>query len=202
MNKISIALVAMLAGLVGGIMGFLGGIIGAKIQNQQMQPQQTIRARAFELLDPSGRVIAYWGIDKDRRPVLAFGSYRPPNAAERDSTPESGDLTESQNQRVALGVLDRYPFLYMRAASGTPGMFLDLNMYNIPRLWMSDETGPRLGLGVEQSDTPNAEDDDFQLRFEPNRAAIGTFNVTEGGKRYVKGMLSVSRDKLKYPYQQ
>ena len=63
-----------------------------------------------------------------------------------------------------------------------------------------DETGrTRVGLGINHSDTQSAEDDDWALSFEPNMAWMGMFSLQEGGQRYVKGVFSVSKDKVKFP---
>jgi hypothetical protein len=68
---------------------------------------------------------------------------------------------------------------------------------------MEDETGPRVLLGVEQSDTPGPQDNDWVLDFSPDgRARIGMFTEKDGGQTYVRGLFSVNRDKIKYPYQQ
>jgi hypothetical protein len=64
---------------------------------------------------------------------------------------------------------------------------------------MGDETGKRLALGVEQSDTPSADDNDWHLVFEPDRAWIGMYVARVGTRKYVKGFLSVNTDKVKYP---
>ena len=81
-------------------------------------------------------------------------------------------------------------------------MSLSLSIYGKPILVMDDETGKRMSLGAEHSDTPGPGDNDWALDFGPDRARIGMFAREEGGQTYVRGMFSVSRDKVKYPYQQ
>jgi hypothetical protein len=180
--------------------GFLGGIVGTRVARTREQPnfEPVVRARSFELVDEAGRAISYWGIDKSENAVLAFGSNRPMS---RGGHPGLA-LDDPRNQRSAIGVIDDIPFLLFTAPDGAARMSLSLNLYEKPVLWMADETGKRVSLGLEQSDTPSTEDNNWALNFGPDRARIGMFTVEEGGQKYVKGFLSVSRDKVKYPNQQ
>jgi hypothetical protein len=75
-------------------------------------------------------------------------------------------------------------------------------MYGKPVLLMEDETGPRVLLGVEQSDTPGPGDNDWSLAFGPERARIGMYTEKHGGQTYVRGSFAVHKDKVKYPYGQ
>jgi hypothetical protein len=68
-----------------------------------------------------------------------------------------------------------------------------------PFLLMEDETGPRVSLGIEQSDTPGPDDNDWTLTFYPERARIGMFTEKVGGQKYVRGVFLVNKDKVKYP---
>ena len=78
-------------------------------------------------------------------------------------------------------------------------MQLYITDWQKPLLLMEDETGPRMGLGVNQSDTPNPEDKDWALQFLPDRAWIGMYSRREAGVDSVRGFVSVSKDKVKYP---
>lgn len=186
------------------IAGFVGGILGTLVTHSTRQgPQEpVIRARSFELMDESGKVISYWGIDKNQYAVLAFGSYWPkgrPGGGHGSGQPQL-DLADPANQRAAFGVVDDYPFLDLRALDGKPRMRLNLSIYEKPLLWMADESGKRLALGVEHSDTPRPGDNDWFLKFKPDRAWIGMGTRSEGGQTYVQGFLGVNPDKVKSPY--
>jgi hypothetical protein len=188
------------------VAGFVGGILGTRMIRtlEQPHPEQVVRARSFELVDHAGETIAYWGVDKGQNAVLAFGSQRPTGPVGRDALarrPGLG-LDNPHNQRAALGVIDDSPFVFFRAPDGKPRMSLSLSIYGKPILVMDDETGKRMSLGAEHSDTPGPGDNDWALDFGPDRARIGMFAREEGGQTYVRGMFSVSRDKVKYPYQQ
>ncbi|MBZ5575671.1 MAG: hypothetical protein LAP40_03810 [Acidobacteriia bacterium] len=183
------------------IAGFVGGLLGGRVDrgSDQDLPQQVIRARSFELVDESGTAISYWGIDKRKYAVLAFGSYWPVGAPDAPAGKHPADLSDPRNQRGAFGVIDDSPFVDLRAADGQTRMRLNLSIYQKPLLWMGDENGKRLALGVEHSDTPGAQDNDWMLRFAPDRAWIGMVAEKKEGQTYIQGALSVNTNKLKYP---
>lgn len=64
---------------------------------------------------------------------------------------------------------------------------------------MDDQTGPRLLLGVEHSDIPSASDNIWTLAFYPNRARIGMYTETKGGKTHLRGSLKIHDDPLEFP---
>jgi hypothetical protein len=60
--------------LVAAAAGFAGGLASTRPHDAQAADTALIRARRFELVDDSGKTIAYWGFD-DRyrgRLVIAF----------------------------------------------------------------------------------------------------------------------------------
>ncbi len=199
MKQIFVVAAALLA-------GFVGGILGTRVapSRDQTPLRQVIRARSFELVDEAGQTISYWGMDKGENVVLAFGGHHAmPSGAGRplsDHSPLS--LTDPDNQRAVIGVVDGIPFLKLRGADGKTRVRLLLSIYEKPILLMEDETGPRVSLGVQQSDTPGPQDNDWTLDFYPERARIGMYAVKEGGQTYVLGGFAVNRDKVKYPYNQ
>ena len=111
-------------------------------------------------------------------------------------------LDDPHNQRAAIGVTDDSPFLEFRGANGETRARLDLSIYGKPALLMRDETGPRVLLGIDQSDTPGPQDNDWALSFYPERVWLGMHTFKEQGQTYVQGGFSVNRDKLKYLYEQ
>ncbi|HLK22377.1 MAG TPA: hypothetical protein VKT81_25695 [Bryobacteraceae bacterium] len=181
------------------IAGFAGGMVGGRVAVTSKNPgaEKTVRARAFELIDQRGKTISFWGIDKAGNVVLAFGSYWPTDG---ERHPTSG-LDDPHNQRAAFGVIDDFPYMSFRALDGKQRMHLSLSSDAKPSLWMADDNEPRLSLGVVQSDTPSAADNNWALVFKPDRGRIGMFNVNEGGQVYIRGFLAVNQDKLKYPYE-
>jgi hypothetical protein len=199
MKQIFTFVVALLAGFVGGVCGTL--VVRAR---EEPHTERVIRAHSFELVDKAGKVISYWGLDKNQYAVLAFGSLRPATTSVRGGLPGGSPigLEDPDNQRAAVGVIDDTAFLMFRGADGKTRMSLSLSMYEKPILWMADETGKRVSLGVEHTDTPGPGDNNWALDFGPDRARIGMFTVEERGQTYVKGLFSVNRDKIKYLYQQ
>ena len=197
MKQIFVIVAALLAGFVGGIFGTL-----VTRGREQPRTERVVRARSFELVDKTGKAISYWGIDKGNNAVLAFGSHWPmPPAGGGGSHPLAG-LDDPDNQRAAIGVIDDLPFLHMRGADGKTRVRLYLSDHGKPILLMEDENTWRVALGIDQSDTPGPQDNDWALQFYPERVWLGMHTFKEGGQTVVQGGFSVKRDKLKYPYQQ
>lgn len=183
--------------------GFVGGMFGTRVSrtSERPSPEQVVRAHKFELVDETGKVISFWGVDRDNYAVLAIGSYWPKGYGPGGPTNSPPGVENPRNQRARLGVAGDSPFLDLRGSDGETRMMVNLSIYDKPIIWMADETGRRLFLGVQQSDTPGRDDNNWALSFEPERASIGMFAGEEGGQKYVQGWLSVSRDKLKFSYQ-
>jgi len=197
MKQASLVAAALLAGFVGGVVGGRATRSGS-----QPLPEQVIRARTFELVGKTGQVISYWGIDKGDNVVLAFGSRPGTVLAEGAARPGHipPGLDNPENQLSAIGLLaNDSPFVKFRGADGKTRVRLYLNDWAKPTLLMEDETGPRVALGIEQSDTPGPQDNDWVLSFGPGRARIGMYSEKEAGKTVVRGIFSIKRDKVMYP---
>jgi hypothetical protein len=180
--------------------GFAGGISGMLVMRAHEPPrsEQMIRARGFELVNEAGEPISFWGVDQGQNAVLAFGSRGLDLRGAPHGVPAG--LSNPENQLAAFGLQgDDAPVLAMRGADGKTRVSLLLSPDAKPILMMEDETGPRVALGIEQSDTPGPQDNDWTLVFGPERARIGMFTRTEGGQTYVRGGLMVNKDKVKYP---
>ncbi len=182
------------------IAGFIGGLIGTRLSGAR--DQVIARAHSFELLDESGEVISFWGVDSGHNAVLAFGNRgRAPGGAHPQSVPAG--LANPDNQLSAVGLFsDDNPMLKMSGSDGRTRVRLYLSTDGKPFLLMEDDTGPRVSLGIEQSDTPGPEDNNWSLAFYPERARIGMNTLKEGGRRYVVGTFSLNKDKIEYPYRQ
>ena len=182
--------------------GLAGGIAGAWVFQSwsSKHPEQLIRARSFELVDDAGHAISYWGISDGNEAVLAFGSRGLPGENGRLDSIPSG-LSSRKNQLVSIGLEggDDSPMLSMRGRDLKTRVRLYLSYYGKPFLLLEDETGPRLGLGHEQSDTPGPEDNDWSLRFIPDLTRIGVYSRKEGGRRYVHGGVWSSKERVEYP---
>jgi hypothetical protein len=197
MKRTVFVLAALLAGFLGGVVGTL--VIGIR---EHTRLEQVVRARSFELVNDAGQAISYWGVDKGQNVVLAFGSRPGTLLAEGAARPGHfpAGLDNPRNQLAAVGLLaNDSPFLKLRGADGKTRVRLYLNDWAKPLLLMEDETGPRVGLGIEQSDTPGPQDNDWTLTFDLDRARIGMYTEKEGGQTYVRGIFSVKEDKAKYP---
>ncbi len=191
--------------------GFVGGIASTFALRGYTQPrqEQVLRARSFELVDDAGRVISYWGVDDGHNVVLAFGSRPGTLLAEGAPRPVHAPhgLHNPENQLSAIGLLGNdSPFLKQRGADGKTRVRLYLSDYAKPFLLMEDETGPRVSLGINQSDTPGPNDNNWALVFgsdqEDEIAQIGMATEKVGGTTNVRGTFLVHRERVKYPYEQ
>ena len=47
------------------VAGFIGGILGTRLTHMADRPvaDSIVRARSFELVDKTGKVISFWGVD-------------------------------------------------------------------------------------------------------------------------------------------
>lgn len=201
MRQTTLVVAALAAGFAGGIASTF-----AVRGYTQPRPEQVLRARSFELVDDAGRPISYWGIDDGHNVVLAFGSRpgtRHSEGAPRPAHAPHG-LYNPENQLAAIGLLaDDGPFLTQRGADGKTRVRLYLSDYAKPFLLMEDETGPRVSLGIDQSDTPGPDDNNWALVFGPEeraRIGMGTEKVEE--TTYLRGSLFVQQNRVKYPYEQ
>ena len=184
---------------IAGVTGFGGGVLGTLTIHgrEQVQTAQRIRAQSFELLNQAGQVISYWGTDEGQNAVLAFGENWPAAAPPGWHPLRPGNRDD---QRLAIGIIEASPFLHLKGADGKTRAWMHLNSWGKPMFSLWDETGPRVSLGVEQSDTPGPQDNDWTLDFGPeSRARIGAYSEKRNGERFVYGIFSVRKDPLKYP---
>jgi hypothetical protein len=190
MKQIFLIMAALLA-------GFVGGVLGARVS--RVGSQQVVRARSFELVNEAGQAISFWGVDRGQNIVLTFGSRGPFRGSALPARPP-GDLKDSDNQMAAIGLQgDDMPILTMSGADRKKRVTLSLSQDSKPALAMEDETGLRLHLGVEGTDTPGPEDNDWSLVFRPEVARIGLHAEKRQGQTYVQGGVFVNKDKIKYP---
>ena len=178
--------------------GFAGGVLGSRlnIATEQQEPERVVRARSFELVDAAGRAISIWGVNKQGHTLLAFlGSQYVPG----EKADHSFGLDDPLKQRAAIGVTGDTPILTYKGADGRLRMILGLNGWQKPFLLMEDENGPRVALGVNQSDTPSVQQSDWALSFQPDRAWIGMSSQPENGQQYVRGFVLINKDKVKFP---
>lgn len=180
--------------------GFVGGVVGARVAGTgERDPRAVVRARSFELVNETGQTISFWGVDNIQHAVLAFGS----RGLVVDRAHPSGmpaELRNPDNQLTAFGLQGNdSPILKMSAADGKRRVSLLLSQDGKPVLTMNDETGPRVSLGIEQSDTPGPQDNNWSLLFAPEMARIGMGIEERGGETYLRGVFFVSRDRVKYP---
>ena len=181
--------------LIGGIIGGIGTVLVMHFREGPSVPAQVLRAHSFELMDPSGHIISYWGTDSQGNIMLAFG-----NRIGRANPSSQLDPKDPKDQMTAIGLQKNgLPILEMSALEGQTRLRMYLNPYGKPLLLMEDETGPRISLGVEQSDTPGPQDNDWFLSFYPDRARIGMFTQSVGGRTYVKGGVAIHENNVKYP---
>lgn len=186
MKQLYLTLAAFVAGFFGGVLGTRMGYSG------QQDPKGVVRARGFEVMDERGQTISFWGVDQGQNAVLAFGSRGlAPEGARPHNTPSG--LSNPDNQLAAIGLLgEDSPMLKMRGADGKLRVRMMLSTDAKPVLTMWDEKGPRVALGVEQSDTPGPEDNNWSLVFAHETARIGMGTEKKNGRTYVRGVFFVN----------
>ena len=141
------------------VMGAAGGIVGSYLFLPSRLPSvQTIQATRYELLDAKGNVRAFWGTDRDKNTVLAF--------TRADGGRGKGDIDDPAQQRTSIGILsDGTPWFSFVGADGRSRVRFYLSEFEKPIMLLEDASSPRLSLGIDQSDSHNARDNDWALKF-------------------------------------
>jgi hypothetical protein len=181
--------------------GFLGGVAGSAtfFAYERSHPRETVRARSFEVVDAAGRTISYWGVDNGQNAVIAFANRGEPGGVVLPGQPPP-NLRDPDKQLLAVGLQGNdMPMIKMRGADGKTRVRMYLSEYSKPLLLMEDETGPRVLLGVDGSDTPSPEDNNWTLMFMPERAWIGMGTEKVNGTNYIVSSFFVSHDRVKSP---
>jgi len=188
MKTITVVLIGLGAGFAGGILA-----TGVMRTREQLVEQPILRTRSFELINEAGQTISYWGIDKGQNAVLAFGK--------AGTLPDHPGIAagDPRKQRLAVGLIDDNPFLIFRGPDGNSRVRLLLNLYEQPMLVMEDRFRRGLSLGVEQSDTPGPQDNNWTLIFYPETARIGLVTEKDRGESYVRGVLYINKERIKSP---
>ena len=132
--------------------GFVGGAVYSRVHTLHVDDAQVLRGHRFELLDDSGRVIAFGRNDNLKNVVLGFR-----------------DKDDHSVATFGLGS-DRTPFFDMAGKDGKSRVRLELDwmqqMQQKPTLVMSDEKWEgRVMFGFLPSDYPDREWDDWGLAF-------------------------------------
>ena len=122
------------------VAGFVGGLVGSRVMRaSEDEPRKIVRSASFELVDSSGQVISFWGVDQGENAVLAFGG----RGLARDGARPHGvpaGLRNPDNQLTAFGLLGfDSPFLKMSGADAKTRVRLYLSDYAKPFLLLEDE---------------------------------------------------------------
>jgi len=179
------------------IVGFVGGLVGGRLGSTSFGERTvgTIRARNFELVDNTGKVISIWGMNKNGDIMLAFlGSELVPGERQE----HAAGLDDPLKLRTAVGVQGVFPFLTYRDSGGATRMDLALGSAGKPVLVMADEIGrSRVRLGDFWRDRPIKEDEEWALSFDPGRIWLGVSSQPEGAEKWLSSVFVVNKDKVK-----
>jgi hypothetical protein len=129
--------------------GFVGGAVFSRVSPMKETNPDVVRASKFELVDRSGKSLAFWGVEPEsRRIVMSFNS-------------------EQEHSVASFGISHMSPFLEFSGGDGKTRLVLKLGRNDRPYLAMGDErTEGRILLGFVQPDTDFGEPgDDWALRF-------------------------------------
>jgi hypothetical protein len=185
--------------LVAAMAGFVGGTVAARSGNASAQTKgsELVRATRFELTNDAGQTLAFWGVDDRKNTVLAFGRREDVMAGANPLLGRRTDnLRDYKDELVAIGMyVDGIPFLELKGGDGKPRLELHLTEFEKPRLLMSDQNALKISLGLDQSDTHEATDDDWSLTFHPNKATIGM--ISDPVHKQVKGYLWLDGRRVK-----
>lgn len=135
---------ALLAGAAGGV--------ATHILVHDQHPD-VIRARRIELIDGSGRVAAFLGIDSERDTALVF-------------------LDDQHKERAIFGVrVDKEPEAAMIGRDGKDRVRIKLASHDErPMIRLGDHERTRVDLGFYQLDAPDPRDENWGLTFyDPHR---------------------------------
>ena len=129
------------------ISGFGGGMLSIRSQPVIAGSQEPVRASRFELVDGSGKTIAFWGMDSHQCTSLAFTG-------------------GTKNEVAVLGLSGFNAFLHLNGADGKPRARLQVGWHEKPFLNLGDEVWQgRVSLGFIAGDAPGPEDDTWGLVF-------------------------------------
>jgi hypothetical protein len=195
-KTVSTLIAALLLGFVGGIMGTL-----TILHREKAGIRHEVRARRFELVDENAEVVSVWGIDRLHNPLLTFA----PSGVGKQDRPFEGylghklSLDDADSQRVGIGLTaDGDPFFKFRGHDEKPRASLYVDSDGKPDFMLWDEKTWRVVLGIQKSDTPGPQDNDWGLAFYPERAGIGMACVKHGAETMVHGYSYVHKDEAPF----
>jgi len=146
------------------ISGYGGGVLSMKPHAAEAASQQTTRATRFELVDASGKSVAFWGTDEYGQVVIAFTG-------------------GTKGELAAFGLLsDLRGGLRLSGIDTTPRVTLAVGDHGRTGLGLFDDKGrSRVSLGYIMADSLDPEPDSWGLLFRAppgesghrTRAAIG-----------------------------
>jgi len=175
------------------VFGMIGAYAYLHFEPNRQSKATTVRASRFELTDDTGRVVAFWGIDRGNNTVLAF-LRKATQVGVSDGLSDSFTrfTKQNSNEAFAVGLIStEAPFMNLLGDDGQSRAFLYLNSQQKPVFAMSDERFEgRLTLGFVNNDAPSPRDDEWALLFRgPDVAGIGSVKDPTDGK--YRGYFSV-----------
>jgi len=147
MRFLVIPATAVLAGLAGGLAPRL-----LTAQKSSGDRYDTIRATRIELVDESGKVRAFIGMDRERDTALVF-------------------VDDQKRERAIFGVWygSSSPKVVMRGGDGKDRIIFNLSarVDDRPTIFLRDHDSTRVSLGFDENDAPDPKDEDWAIRFSP-----------------------------------
>ena len=124
--------------LMAWIAGFVGALTALYVPAlKPVAVPPTMRAQRFELVDSQGRALAFWGVNKQHEPVLAFGARGGEGSVFHGPFPS--DLSDPQNQFASFGMqANDSPMLKMSGPDRNERATLMLSQDAQPFLAMGD----------------------------------------------------------------
>lgn len=178
------------------LIAIAGGFLGGNMRDTISTRSEVVRAKRYEVIGASGKVLSYWGPDSD--PLI-------PGATPKGMLLVFLDPDGVRRAQIGGSVGDYAPQLLFYA-KGTPsedgrGRFpveprlnVGLGHTGDAFLTMRDDKGVRVLLGADSGDVSNTQEDDWRLAFISRTGAVAYLGTHGEGSGKSQALVSVRDD--------
>jgi hypothetical protein len=167
------------------VIAVAGGFLGSSLHERVSPDSDVVRAKRYEVIGQSGKVLSYWGPDGDPRlqsgtPKGVLLVFMDPNGVRRAQIGSSiGSYAPELLFYGEQGPSESRP----RETSPEPRFRIGLGYNDDPLLTMLDGRAQRVLLGAYHGDAPSPQEDDWRIAFISRTGAaayVGTNGVNSG----------------------
>jgi hypothetical protein len=169
-EKASVAVIALVAGLLGGVIH--DWMRGGTVEPAASSTPDVLRAKRFEVISASGQTLSYWGPDSD--PHI-------PASTPRGVLLVFMDVKGTRRCQIGSRIGDFGPELLFYDKDGPlpgnqrqysdPRFAVGLGYNDDPALAMRNKTSWRILLGAQHGDAPDPSEDTWSLRIRGGQTA-------------------------------